>query len=88
MTTIEMTRSAGGSAALAVADAGEVFLTLPATAPAGPVHVRVYALSGQLVLEQVLDPRQPARLHVPGKGLFLLQATVGTQRFTHKLATY
>jgi hypothetical protein len=67
---------------------GEVFLTLPATAPAGPVHVRVYALSGQLVLEQVLDPHQPARLRVPGKGLFLLQATVGNQRFTHKLATY
>jgi len=67
---------------------GEVFLTLPATAPAGPVHVRVYALSGQLVLEQVLDPRQPARLLVPGKGLFLLQATVGNQRFSQKLATY
>jgi predicted outer membrane repeat protein len=67
---------------------GEVFLTLPATAPAGPVHVRVYALSGQLVLEQFLDPRQPARLRVPGKGLFLVKATVGQRLFVQKLATY
>ncbi|MBD2768944.1 T9SS type A sorting domain-containing protein [Hymenobacter sp. BT664] len=67
---------------------GEVFLTLPANRPAGPLHVRLYALDGRLVFEQTLESAQPARLLVPVKGLFLVKATIGQQVFVQKLATY
>ncbi|MBD2768945.1 hypothetical protein IC235_13705 [Hymenobacter sp. BT664] len=67
---------------------GEVFLTLPTPRPAGPLHVRLYALDGRLVLEQTLDSAQPARLLVPVKGLFLVKVAVGQRLFVQKLATY
>jgi len=65
---------------------GEFFLTLPKGYEGKTATVRLYSLTGQLVLEQTLDKKQLNALRVTEKGMYILKTTVDKQHFTNKVS--
>jgi predicted outer membrane repeat protein len=65
---------------------GEFFLALPKGYEGKTATVRLYSLTGQLVLEKTLDKNQLNALRLTEKGMYILKTTVDKQHFTNKVS--